>query len=83
MSVLWQAELPYITVRKEIIERGYHSVKCEHCGKDFTYVRRYSRGTPLSAPKGPLNRADLTVIELIWHAYEFAPLSVFFDKRDV
>ena len=29
VSVLWEAELPYITVRKEIIERGYHRVMRE------------------------------------------------------
>ena len=38
---------------------------------------------PRSTPKGELTEADLTVIELIWHAYDFSPLGVFFGKRNV
>ena len=29
VKMLWEAELPYITVRKEVIERGYHRVMRE------------------------------------------------------
>ena len=38
---------------------------------------------PRSTPKGKLSKSDLAVIELIWHAYGFSPLGVFFEKRDV
>ena len=29
VKMLWESELPYITVRKEVVERGYHSVMRE------------------------------------------------------
>ena len=55
------------------------------CSRSCHYAQRSLENLwqPRSTPKGKLTEADLTVIELIWHAYDFSPLGVFFGKRNV
>ena len=55
------------------------------CSKACYYAQREPKNLwqPRSAPNGELTVADLAVIELIWHAYDFPPLACFFGRRDV
>ena len=62
-----------------------HSNPRRFCSRACHYERRKleyfwkSRCTP----NEKLTKADLTVIESIWHAYDFSPLGVFFGNRNL
>ncbi|MDE0298598.1 MAG: hypothetical protein OXN17_08205 [Candidatus Poribacteria bacterium] len=55
------------------------------CSRTCHYAQRNLERScqPRCVPNGRLSRADLAVIELIWHAYDFSPLGVFLGKRNV